>query len=396
MSKSEIGWWRVGGITTVQGAITLCWVIYNLYLPVLLVQWGFSQQLAGILLMIENALEAVIEPLAGNVSDRTQQFLGTRLPFILLGVVLAAALFMALPALVVFGSPTAVIRWLLPILAVVWAVAMALFRSPVMSLLVKASPKVQLPLAASCLTFIQQLAGSLRFTAYGLILSLGAPFAFALGTGVLLAGAAFLRWVTPPDAPVIDSSREREHFPWQVLPMLIGTAMGLAWGLRFLMPTVAASLQRFLGEQTPWGMVAFSFAIAIMALPAGKLATSLGNQSAMLWGIAAIAILIQLLAYSPILVMVGLGALLLSFAFSLVLNGSIPFVLNLVPSQRAGLGIGCYFGAFGAAMSLFDALILPQEEITMTLRATFSAIAFIIAGGFIAGSRRIQPQNDTP
>jgi len=396
MNQTEIRWWRVGGITGVQGAITLGWVIYNLYLPVLLVQWGFSKELAGLLLIIENALEAVIEPIAGDASDRTQRLMGTRLPFIIAGVILASALFMALPALVVLGSPTTAIRWLLPILAVVWAIAMAIFRSPVVSLLSKASPQVQLPLAASCLTLIQQLVGALRFTAYGLILSLGAPFAFALGTGVLLGAAAFLRWVIPPETPNPDTAEEDRHFPWRVVPFLIGTAMGLAWGVRFLMPTVAASLKPFLGEQTPWGMLAFSVAIAIMALPAGKLATRLGNQTAMLWGIGAIAILIQLFAYCPIFVILGFVALCLSFALSLVFNGAMPFVLHLVPTQRAGLGIGCYFGAFGAAMSLFDGLILPQDNITIAGRAAFSAIAFIIAGGFIARSRRLRPQTDTP
>lgn len=396
MNQTEIRWWRVGGITAVQGSITLGWVIYNLYLPVLLVQWGFSQELAGLLLIIENALEAVIEPIAGDASDRTQQLMGTRLPFIIAGVVLASALFMALPALVILGNPRAAIRWLLPIIAVVWAVAMAIFRSPVLSLLTKASPQIQLPLAASCLTLIQQLIGAFRFTAYGLILSLGAPFAFALGTGVLLGAATFLRWVIPPETPSPNPSGEERQFPWRVVPFLIGTSMGVAWGVRFLMPTVAASLKPFLGEQTPWGMLAFSVAIAIMALPAGKLATRVGNQTAMLWGIGAIAILIQLFAYCPIFVILGLGALCLSFALSLVFNGTIPFVLDRVPTQRAGLGIGCYFGGFGAAMSLFDILILPQDNITIAGRAAFSAIAFIIAGGCIAQSRRLHLQNDTP
>lgn len=387
MNQTEIRWRRVGGITAVQGAITLGWVIYNLYLPILLVQWGFSKELAGLLLIIENALQAIIEPIAGDASDRTQQLMGTRLPFIIAGVILASTLFMALPALVILGSPTTAIRWLLPILAVVWTVAMAIFRSPVLSLLAKASPQVKLPLAASFLTLIQQLIGSLRFTAYGLILGLGAPFAFALGTGVLLGAAAFLRWVIPPEMPGPDTSGEKRQFPWRVVPFLIGTAMGLAWGVRFLMPTVAAGLKPFLGEQTPWGMLVFSVAIAIMALPAGKLATRIGNRTAMLWGIGAIAISIQLFAYCPIFVILGLGALCLSFAFGLVLNGAIPFVLDLVPTRRAGLGIGCYFGGFGAAMSLFDILILPQDHITIAAQAAFAAIAFIIAGGFIARSR---------
>jgi len=48
------------------GAITLTWVIYNLYLPQLLGQFGFPKQLAVGLLILENALAVVMEPLMGG------------------------------------------------------------------------------------------------------------------------------------------------------------------------------------------------------------------------------------------------------------------------------------------------------------------------------------------
>ncbi len=35
-------WRQVLGLTAVQGAITLAWVIYRLYLPDLLAQFGWS------------------------------------------------------------------------------------------------------------------------------------------------------------------------------------------------------------------------------------------------------------------------------------------------------------------------------------------------------------------
>lgn len=387
MAISEMRWGRVVGITFVQGAVTLCWVIYNLYLPILLVQWGFSAQLAGGLLMIENALEAVIEPWAGNISDQTQQFLGTRLPFILAGVIVSSALFIAFPAVMIFDNPGAALRWLLPTLAIIWAIAMATFRTPTISLLTLASPKVELPIAVSVLTFIQQLIGSLRFSAYGLILSLSAPFAFALGTAVLLGAITCLRWVTPPEMPIRNTAQSQAaNFPWSVLLFFIGTAISLAWGLRFMMAAIAGSLKVFLGEQTPWGMVGFSIAIAFMALPAGELARWCGNRVAMLGGISVTVIVIPFLVTRPTLLQMGMSALLLSFAFSLILNGAIPFVLSFVPQQRAGLAVGSYFGAFGAGMSLFDWLIAPADAISVTGKATFSAIAFTIAGGVILSS----------
>lgn len=397
MNQTNISWWRVGSITAVQGAITLCWVLYNLYLPLLLIDIGFGKEeavaMAGILLIIENALEAIIEPVAGGMSDRTQKFIGTRLPFIFAGVVLSSVLFILLPVLVVFGQQSEVSRWLLLILAVLWASAMAIFRSPTMVLLGKSSPPVKLPVVASFLTLIQQLVGGIRFFAYGFIISLGASFTFFLGSVVLLGGAAFLRWAIPPDAPLQDDVTtlgQTTPFPWKIAPLLVGMALGLGWGLRFMFATVNKTFGALFNDQKPLGMLAFSIAIAVMALLAGYLASKIGNRKVMLLGIIALAILINIFAYSLSISLIILVAFLLAFAFSCTINGSIPLILNLVPSQKAGLGIGLYFGGFGAAMSLFDILILPRENITIPLNALFSAIAFIIAGVFIFGTRLVE------
>ncbi|MEH2168427.1 MAG: hypothetical protein V7K41_17590 [Nostoc sp.] len=53
--------------------------------------------------------------------------------------------------------------------------------------------------------------------------------------------------------------------------------------------------------------------------------------------------------------------LLIVAAFSLIVNGAIPFALGLVPQRWAGLGIGMYFGGFTLAMSLFGVLF-PQPQ----------------------------------
>ncbi len=42
MSNRIIIWAKVWGIAATQGTITLSWVIYNIYFPLLLVQFGFS------------------------------------------------------------------------------------------------------------------------------------------------------------------------------------------------------------------------------------------------------------------------------------------------------------------------------------------------------------------
>ncbi|PSR16285.1 MFS transporter, partial [filamentous cyanobacterium CCP3] len=126
-----------------QGAITLLWVIYNLYLVQLLTQLGFPQGLAVGLLVVENLLAMVIEPVVGTFSDRMQHQIGTRLPIISLGVLLTAGLFVVIPTALLWGQ--GVLRWGLPLLLVAWAMAMAVFRSPVLSLLGRYAMGTQLP-----------------------------------------------------------------------------------------------------------------------------------------------------------------------------------------------------------------------------------------------------------
>ncbi|MBF2080229.1 MAG: hypothetical protein IGR76_17365 [Synechococcales cyanobacterium T60_A2020_003] len=121
--NGQILWLQVWGLVLVQGAIALTWVIYNLYLADLLTQFGFPVALATPLLVLENILAAVIEPIMGNFSDGLQHRMGIRFPFIALGMILASACFIGIPAVVVFGGTSGLLRWLLPGVLVAWAIA---------------------------------------------------------------------------------------------------------------------------------------------------------------------------------------------------------------------------------------------------------------------------------
>ncbi|WP_204106371.1 MULTISPECIES: hypothetical protein [Spirulina sp. CCY15215] len=393
MTRDRVLWRRVGGITAVQGAITLTWVIYALYLPQLLEQLGFAKEFALVLLTIEHALEAIIEPISGGLSDRFQRFMGTRFPFIAGGVILASAFFIGIPAIAIFGESSAIVKSIFPFVVVAWASAMAVFRSPAVVLLGKTAPPLELPLAASCLTLIQQLVGALRFTAYGFILGLGPAFAFTIGSVALLGGAACLRFVTPPDLPQpVESPANAEISADEkiTLPtvfLIVGTGVGIAWGLRFLFATLGPVYGSFLAENAGWGMTGFSLGMAILALPAGKLAVKLGNSRGMLVGIGGAIAMLGIVTFIPSGFVVAIASVLLAFCFSLVLNGMVPYVLGLVSSRRSGLGVGFFFGGFSAAMSFFDGIFVAVKGIPAT--GIRGAIALAFAGTLIALSLRI-------
>ena len=186
-------------MAALQAAITLTWMLYRLYLPQLLAGYGFAGFDRGITIL-EDSLAITIEPLAGWLSDKQRHWMGTRFPLIVVGTILSSVLFIAIPAIFILGNPVSPLRWMLPVVIVAWSIAMAMFRSPAVSLLGQYATQTQLPQAMSLLVFVGGLAGAARPVAGDFILNLGPAFTFASGSFVLLGAVAFLRSVNPDAA----------------------------------------------------------------------------------------------------------------------------------------------------------------------------------------------------
>ncbi|XZO00009.1 MAG: hypothetical protein ACM65L_15840 [Microcoleus sp.] len=112
-SQSLILWRQVGGVAALQGAITLTWMLYRLYLPQLLAGFGFAGFDRGITIL-EDSLAIAIEPFAGWLSDKQRHWMGTRFPLIVVATILSSVIFMAIPAIFIFGNPVSPLRWMLP------------------------------------------------------------------------------------------------------------------------------------------------------------------------------------------------------------------------------------------------------------------------------------------
>lgn len=389
-SPPSILWVQVWVLAGVQGAITLTWLIYSLYLPQLLTKFGFPVAWAAGILMVENALAVVMEPLMGGLSDRARMWVGSRFPFISAGVILSSALFIAIPCIVTFVPPSEVVRWILPIALIAWALAMTIFRSPAIALLGRYSTPQELPLAVSFVTLAAGIVAAFKGIANTFILSLGPVFCFAIASFVLLAAVAALRFVSPPETPTDTHHTETAKLPLQALSLILPTGFSIAWGIRLLMDALGKVLKsQFNTNDISLLMLWIGLALAFSALPAGFCATKIGNRRAMLWGVGAIVpamlAMVYMRAQIPIIFFIIIG-------FSLIVNGAIPFILGIVPQRWAGLGIGIYFGGFSLAMSVF-AFIFPPG-ITPVVAAIAGALAFLLAGACIAASDKLATQRN--
>ena len=396
-SRRRTLWLQVVALATVQGAIALVWVIYNLYLGKLLSQFGFPVQFVLTIVIIENILAMIMEPLMGSLSDQAQRWVGSRFPLIALGVILASALLIATPAVVVWGQPEGLYRWLLPVVLIAWAIAMTIFRSPALSLLGRYAFGSGLPQAAGVLTLMGALAGAAGPLANEFILSLGAPIAFGVGSLALLAATATLRAVNPNQSVQRDGPLglppQRRSLSLIALGLVFAVGMCIGLGFRLQMLAFPQVLAEIPGINVGGTMGTIFLALAVTALPAGSLASWMGNRRAMVLGLVGIALVLGLISQIPngsiaILMAIALGACL-----SLVNNGTLPFALSMVPANRGGLGIGLFFSGGALATNLFAGIFKSGDFAPPTLIA-FSVTGFLMAGMCITLSAALAPPSN--
>jgi MFS family permease len=120
-------WSKIISLSALQGAISLTWLVYSIYLPKLLISYGFDPKLAISLLIVENAIAVILEPLFGSLSDRTYRWIGTNLGIVSLGAILSSAILILIPTIIVFRDAFSAVRWILPLVLIAWAMAMAVW-----------------------------------------------------------------------------------------------------------------------------------------------------------------------------------------------------------------------------------------------------------------------------
>lgn len=383
----QVLWLQVWGLASLQGAIALTLLIYSVYLPKLLAELNFPAPVSTALLVVENGLAVVLEPLMGGLSDWDKQRFGSRFPLIEAGIVLASIFFIVIPTAVIFGKGVSEFRWILIMVAVAWTLAMTVFRSPAISLLRNYAPPEGLVLANSLLVLVAGLFTAFKPVAQNSISASGAIFAFAIGSFALLGAAALLKYVNLPKTlvranltvPAAIEYKNSDNPPFKIaLSLIFLSGAAIAWGSQFLIATLSKMLVLQLEiNNVNWLMVGVGIVLALAAPPTADWTLRIDNRRAMCAGAIATAILLQIVVFIPHWLALVFAILGLLVAFNLVLNGAIPFVLMLVPPHQAGIGVGMYFGGMAGAESLSGLLFLPEQSVNPYFGAVGGAIAFL-------------------
>ncbi|HEY9705303.1 MAG TPA: hypothetical protein V6C58_22885, partial [Allocoleopsis sp.] len=275
-SNKGILWLQVIALTVIQGAISLSWLVYRFFLPPLLTGFGFPN-LAPPILILEDFLTTIIEPISGTYSDHTKKFMGTRFPIIAMGIIVSSVFFIIVPAMFILGKGVEVLKWVFLAVLILWSVAMALFRTPAMSLLGQYATPQQLPQASSLIVFAGLIIASVRPVSKQFLESLGPGFAFFIASIVLLISIAILKAVdphrsqseTPLTAPNLPEELPQK-LSLQNIILLFIMGVSIRWGMSWLMGILPGVFKKqLLGINTDDLMFIIGVILALAVFPCG-------------------------------------------------------------------------------------------------------------------------------
>jgi MFS family permease len=364
---STILWRQVWGLTVLLAAHSFGWMVYNLFQPQLLQSLGF-QQLALWLGVLQGFLAAIFEPGIGYLADGVLRRLGSRLPLITTGVTLAGLIFVVL-ALLLQVQLQSQLRWLVPLLMTIWVMAMVIFRGPVVALLKNTTPLQALPRANTALTVVFGLVGALEPLLEPRLQQMGASKTFMLGAITLVLAALVLYLNAPPQGIFIPQSNAVADFGVGILPrskfpipklaglLLTGLGAGLTANLLLrLLPSLVAAQQTGLSANLITS--AILVIAALSAVPMENATRQLGTKRTLFFGVLGSSLL--LLGFSLPLAPLWQIVLVLvaGLMFGLIFTSQIPFALETLPTQQAGLATGCLFGGIGMATALVSLAVL--------------------------------------
>jgi len=347
-NSESIQWKQLWSLAALYASIVIGWIAYHNYQPKLLVKFNFTD--FTFLLTLVQAVILVVTPLiAGRLGDRYRFQQGHRLPIISTGISFAAMVFMAV-AFTLLGNPGEVFKWMLPVLIVLWLVAMSIFTSPALSTLELFTPIDKLPSAMAILTIVGNLVYALEPIIVDIIDYIGAPLTFiAGGTVVFISGYAlkknsmglFEKNASGPSAAIVlDTQRSQYGFIF-----FMGIALGFATTVlfQFFPEVMHTALGSYFNVEGKWMIVGILVISALFSLPASKLVDKFGMQE-VFWGSLA---LIGISMSGVIFLSDGWIVLIMAFLFSLTFTtlsvSSLPLAIKNANYYEKVFCVGIFF-----------------------------------------------------
>ncbi|HKZ55422.1 MAG TPA: MFS transporter [Anaerolineales bacterium] len=384
--------------------ISVIWPLFNSLIPPMLEDLELSAVTIGFVLTWDNIINMFVQPVVGNLSDRTWTRFGRRKPWLLAGAPMAALFFVLVPfarqhfttiALTILGTN----------------IGMALFRSPTVAYLGDLFEPRDRSKANGVINLMGGLGGAVALFGGGALYEIGVPSPFIAGAGIMLL-ALLVVLLAVRETRGAETSQEVTAQPGLLRsirmlaagPDKSGLFLLLAifswfvgWNAMEAFFTLYARnvLEIAVGDATRM-LTAFAGLLIVFAIPSGLIATRFGRRSTILAGLAGMAasLIAGFFVRSPTVLLAMLGAM--GAFWALVNINSLPLVYDLGGKQKIGALTGLYY--FSSSAAAIAGPILAGKLIDLTNHSAiwlFSAAFLGLAILFMTLVRARRPGTTT-
>ncbi len=356
--NSGLHWPEILSLAGLNVAIAISWIAYHEYQPVLIREFEFDS-LSSFLVLAKAIVLVLIPPLAGWVADIILRKNGKFFTVFAVGIGSTAMIFMAV-ATVIGAGPLSAIRGFLPIMIILWLIAMNIFISPANSLIETFGPAKKLPIVMGVLFLATEIIYALEPVVIGLVQFFGDTLTFIVGA-LLVGGTGFLfqkvsaSEVTQRKEELAQSKGESGSTTGLLAIIFIGLVLGLgkAIVIEYLPGMLDSSYQSSNGKYVSLGLLAFA---AIFGFAVSRVISNMDLLKVIIFGF-----IIMLIGSVTILLKLGftvtvLGAILTALSFSLLNISGLPYAFKHLSSRNVTYGVGIYIGASELFSGLFENL----------------------------------------
>lgn len=389
--------------------IMVIWQLYNAFVPIFLqtghpgftssrevLGFGLNATTTGAIMGIDNLLAIFILPMIGIWSDRIKTPIGRRYPFILSAAPLAALTFVLIPLAAgmikpelngtIAGNTGAFSLFM--VATAVFLLAMAIFRTPIISLMPDLIPSPLRSKANGVINFMGGVGFIIGAFGLALLFDIKPLFPF-LGGAVILLLAIILLFVTTKEPVVEDLHQPEEHQlsdeehavsalkGVSVIPQKYRKSLFALLGAIFLLFVAYEGIGTFftsyavneLGVSEGFAPTLFGLAgvtFILFTIPAGFIGEKIGRRKTIIIGILLFGLDMLLGFFVTTSTQMGIVLAVSGIGWALINVNTLPMVIDTSDDERLlGTYTGLYYFAsqvgaafaplmMGAIIDLFD------------------------------------------
>ncbi|MFX1510411.1 MAG: MFS transporter [Promethearchaeota archaeon] len=360
----------------------ISWSLFNSYVPIFLQTsilsalptFPFVVALAGFFMGIDNLVAIIMHPLMGGRSDKTWNRFGRRMPYLIVGIPLAAGFFVGLPIAATVPGMLGLLSLVILILG--FDISMAIYRAPTVAMMPDFTPSEKRSPANGVINLMGGIGSIFAFVVGSILYGINPLLAFGVTALIMILALVVLVLairepkipleVEKVDQPLREAFREAISdrsiisilvaiFAWFIAFYTLETWFTSYGVFTLLWPENIAAL----------AMTLFALVFVIFAIPGGLIAVKFGRRRTIMTGLIGMIIALVIVSFMRDFITVLLSLGLAGFFWSFVNVNSIVMLWE-VSRKKQGAYTGIYYvsSQFAAALGpiafglLADILVL--------------------------------------